>query len=123
MTDTPRAGDGDIPVTIDGEDFVLTPTFEAAKALLGREGGLVEMVRRVGTLDLNAVSEVIAHGLGYGMTKRPPKDLPQRIWRTGITDESGLTEKCIEYLHTLANGGRRPPDPNKEQEGPTQTGS
>lgn len=116
----PRAGDGDVPVTIDGEEFVLTPNFNAAKLLSARSGGILNMVDRVVKLDVEAVLDVITLGLGYGPARRPPKDLAERIWRTGMTDSTGgLADRCIEYLHILANGGRplaRDPDEEAHQD-------
>ena len=116
--DAPRIGAGDVPIKIDGEDLVLVPSFSAAKVLSARYGGLTVAIDRIGKLDVDVITDVLMLGLGYGQTRRPPADLPERIWRTGFTDESGLAARCVDYLYVLMNGGRPPARGEGDQPAP-----
>jgi hypothetical protein len=97
--------------------MVLRPTFHAARTISSRYGGTLSAAERVARLDLDVISDIIALGLGYTSSRRHPSDLPERVWRTGLSDDTGgLAEKCILFLRTLASGGR-PPRENEELEG------
>ena len=129
---TATIGAGDVPIvllTLDGvpEDFVLRPTYAAAKAVSKGAGGFLNALNRVGQMDAEFIADVVALGLGYGQTRRPPPDLGERVYRTGVSDEGhpqparpgetrqigGLGERCVEYVRVLMNGGQPP----KEDEG------
>lgn len=108
-------GAGDVPVTIDGREYVLKPTLKAAQEL-SRNNGIATAVQRCASLELDAVVQVVAAGLG-----RSTKDLAQKIYDTGIRH---VAPACITFLTNLSNGGR----PLKEEEleelkkGPTEEG-
>ena len=105
--DTPALGEGDIPITIDGEDFVLKPSFQAASQLSRQQGGIMGSIERLVKLDVDTIMQVITVGLGYGGNRPLPREMPERIWLTGFTDDSGgIVDKCVQYLRVLANGGR-----------------
>ncbi len=102
-------GAGDIPIELDGEEVVLRPTWKAAKMLSTKYDGLTAAIERIMRLDIAVVTDVIGVGLGYTTTKRPPDDLGEKVYRTGMTDDRGqLAAHCIRYLHVLAAGGRAP---------------
>jgi len=107
-TETNRSvGMGDVEIILAGEELVLKPSYRAAKTLSAKYGGLTSAIERVVRLDLDLIVDVIAIGLGYTSTKRPPEDLGQKIFETGLTDDTGLiAERCITFLRVLAAGGR-----------------
>lgn len=110
-------GLGDVPITIDGEEMVLRPSWQAAQSISRMSGGIMGAIEKVVKLDMETIIAIVQMGLGFGMGKRPPTDLAERIWRTGLTDEGGfVVERCVLYLRTLANGGR-PPSADDEQAG------
>lgn len=90
---------------------MLKPTFSAARSL-SLQGGVMKAMQRVLDGDVETVVAVISLGLGYGTaSRRAPTDLAERVWQTGISDDSGgLGERCITYLRVLLNGGRLPAD-------------
>lgn len=123
----PSLGAGDVPIKLlktDGvteEELVLRPTFGAAQTLSRQHGGYMAVIEKLSRLDLDTIVMVVTLGLGYvygggGGTRKPPTDLQERIWRTGLTDDSGgLVERCITYIRSLSGGGRLPV--NAEEEG------
>lgn len=114
-TEKPRLGAGDVRITLlkeDGtpEELVLRPSYNAARMLSAGSEGLMKLMQRVVAGDVEAAASIVSHGLGYGTgSNRGPKDLAERVWRTGLSDESGgLAERCIMYLRVLMAGGRLP---------------
>jgi hypothetical protein len=106
----PKPGATELPVIIDGEEMVLLPTFGAARAITQQFGGVHAAIERVLRADIEAVAEIVAFGLGYYLpTKKPPKDLLERIWRTGMGDDSGgVSQYCLIFLHMIMSGGKMP---------------
>lgn len=115
-------GAGDVVITLgqgdNGEELTLRPHWKAAKTLSTKYNGLSSVIERVLRLDISVVVDVIAVGLGYTSTKRPPEDLERRIYETGLTDDTGgLAERCVTYLHVLAGGGRLPDSSSDDEDG------
>lgn len=111
----PRIGAGDVSITLldpggSPEQLVLRPNYNAARTISAQSGGLLGAIERVSKLDLEVITQVITLGLGYGTSsQRGPKDLPQRIYATGLTDDTGgLAERCVLYLQVLMSGGQMP---------------
>lgn len=111
----PRLGGGDVNINLmngsgDPESFTLVPSYNAARVLSAQTGGMLKAMQRVMDGDIEAVVSIITLGLGYGMaSNRAPKDLAERVWKTGMSDETGgLGERCITYLRILMAGGRLP---------------
>lgn len=111
----PRLGVGDVKITLldqDGnpEEFVLKPSYNAARLLSAKSGGMMKTMQSVVDGDIDAVVQIISLGLGHGTsTSRGPKDLAERVWRTGLSDEAGgLAERAVTYLRVLMAGGRLP---------------
>lgn len=98
-----------VDIVIDGEEKTLTPTFGAAKIISARFGGIQPALERVARLELETATDIIALGLGYLPPDKPPKDLIEKIWRTGLTDDTGgLAGACANFLMILASGGKLP---------------
>lgn len=113
----PRLGSGDVRIRLmssEGqmEEHVLHPSYHAAKVLSAQTGGIWSAMERAAAFDVDVIASVVSLGLGYGVSERPvPKDLAERVWRTGLSDESGgLSALCIDYLRALMSGGRLPED-------------
>jgi hypothetical protein len=103
-------GAGDVPITLDGEECVLRPSSLAAQALSRQYDGLRGCIDAVLRLNMDVIVQVVAHGLGIPSGSREMKTLPEKVWRTGVTDDTGaLAERCVAYLRVLAGGGRPPP--------------
>lgn len=114
-----RTGIGDIAVELldsKGELKALTlkPSLQACQALSRINGGLVNLSSRVSALDLDSIVTVLAYGLGYGGTKRPPKDFEERVYRTGLV---ALSTPCTQFVNIVANGGKPLADKGSEPEG------
>lgn len=107
-----RIGDGNVSFKLDdGEEMVMKPSWSAAQLISQRYGGISGAVEKVIRLDIDSTIQIVLLGLGYTGTRKPPSDLAERIWRSGVTDRTGaIAEACIRYLHVLANGGRPPPE-------------
>lgn len=100
------------------EECVLRPTYAAARAIAKRYGGVRPAVEKVLQGDVEEIAVILAFGLGYtGPTapQRPPKNMAQRVWATGVSDDSGgLAELAIVFLQALQNGGRVPDEQTDE---------
>lgn len=113
-----RIGAGDVPVVIDGVEYVLKPSYHAARTISTQSGGIAGAIERVVRLDIETIISVLSLGLGYSQGNRQPKDFPDRVWRTGFTDDTGgLAERCVLYLRVLAAGGRMPKTDTEGGEG------
>lgn len=112
-----KLGGGDVPIQLDDEELVLRPTLYAAQTISRQSGGIAGAVERVLKLDFDAVLSVISIGLGYGPSKKAPADLAERIWRTGLSDDTGsLAERAVTYLRVLSAGGRLPQKEKAEED-------
>lgn len=118
----PRIGSGDVEITLldaqnQPEKFVMRPSYAAARTISGTAGGLLGAIERVARLDVDAIIQVVQLGLNQGQQQRGPKDLPERIWRTGLSDEEGgVAAQCVAFLRVLMNGGRAPPTDAHDQD-------
>lgn len=109
VKDQARAGGGNVPIVIDGEDFLLKPTYAAAKAVSSLHGGIAGTISKIVQLDVDTIVAVITAGLGHTGNRPPPKDLAERVWRSGFSDDSGsIAERCVLFCRVLASGGRMP---------------
>lgn len=99
----------EISVVIDGEEKTLVPSYGAAKAISTKYGGTMAATSEVASLNINTIVEILSLGLGHIPPNKPPADLAERIWKTGLTDDTGgLAMICIRYLRLLGSGGRIP---------------
>lgn len=102
-------GDGDVPISIDGKQFVLKPSYKACVALATGGDGLRALISRCANLELDTIHRIVAEGLG-----RNPNDLREKLYAAGLRNVSG---PCIDYLVVLSNGGRPVPK-DEDKEGP-----
>ena len=99
-------GSGNVTITLEGREFVLRPSLNACLVISRQAGGIRGAIDKVLAMDLDMIVRVIQLGLGPQAARRF-KDLPEVVFRSGLTDtSSGLMAHCIEYLGVLANGGR-----------------
>jgi hypothetical protein len=117
-------GQGDVTITIDGKDYILTPSWNAAKQISRVYGGIGRAVERCLQVDTECLTDVIFLGMGYGTNKRPPQGLDEKIWKEGFTDDTGaLVDKLVLYLRCLSRGGRLPDDAASGGDGEEGSGS
>lgn len=101
MSTKARLGAGDIEILLDGETVVLRPTLKACQAISRQADGVRGAIGRVLQYDFDAIVNVI--GLGLGWEGKDLKVLPEKVYRTGMTE---LAAPAIRYLNIVANGGR-----------------
>lgn len=97
--DKAQIGEGDVPITIEGKTYILKPSYKACSAL-ARGEGLVLLSSRCQGLEIDALTRVVAEGLG----KNPP-DLAERLYKSELM---AIRDACVVYLSVLAHGGRKP---------------
>lgn len=105
----PEIGAGDVPITIDGQEYVLKPTLRAAQELCRNEG-ITMLLTRCANLEMETLRRVIAAGLG-----RSSRDLEEKLFKTGLRNVSG---PCVDFLVNLSNGGM--PVKKEDQEPPLE---
>lgn len=116
-SDKAQLGIGSVPIMLNGSEYVLVPSLNAAKKLSRMHGGIRGAIDAVMKMDIDVITEVVELGLGPRVASTI-KDLPTLVWQSGLTDQTGrLTEHCITYLSILANGGKPiedkgPPEPD-----------
>lgn len=123
MSDSkPRLGSGDITIILNEKEYTLRPTLKAAMMLSRTSGGIRGAIDAVMQMNMDVIATVIKQGLGQHIVRQfKQEQLEEAIWETGLTDTSGgLLGKCVEYLHTLANGGR-PINQNRDEDQDPQT--
>jgi hypothetical protein len=119
-TDKPHLGAGDVPIVIDGDEYVLRPSLRAAQQISRKEGGIVGAINRVLQMDIDTVTQIVIVGIGLTEIGAKKLNLHERLWQAGMTDDSGrICDLCVKYLRILANGGRLPKD---QQDGDVDAG-
>lgn len=113
QNDVPAIGDGDVIVTIAGEDYVLKPTPRAALAISREQGGggLATAKQKVLVEDFDTIVLVICQGVG--LMPRYQKEMPAKVFETGLAELKG---PVFKYLDHLSHGGRPPRIPEDEAE-------
>lgn len=99
-------GAGNVEISLDGENVMLKPSLNACQAISRQSGGMSAAVAAVGRFDFDLIVSVVT--LGLAATGDAAKSMPDKVWRTGLTDLVGPVTK---YLMIIANGGR-PVDEN-----------
>lgn len=117
----PKLGVGDVPITLGDREVVLKPSLHAIMTISRTTGGIVGAIQRVGNLDFETVALVVTLGLGMSGNSREVRELPEKIYQSGIM---GLVPDVIRYLTILSNGGRPPPEEvaHDSENPPHQTG-
>jgi hypothetical protein len=100
MTDDNKLNDGEVAIKLNGKDCVLKPTLGAAQAVNRFFGNFTKAYQIVSDNDFDAISFVIAQGLG-----RDPKKVAEDVFNTGFLD---LKPHAVMYLVSLSNGGKSP---------------
>lgn len=106
-------GAGNVDITLDGEPAVLRPSLQAAQSISRQNGGISGAVRAVGQFDFDAIVSVVT--LGLGVTGAEAKEIPNKVWKTGLTE---LVGPVSSFLTILANGGRPISSGGEEGEDP-----
>lgn len=104
MADKPQLGDGDVEIELDGETVTLKCSLGAAIALTRAPGGLYgtgSVAERLLRCDIDTMCMVIRAGLGVGPSAI--KDLPEKVYRTGLVNVRG---ELASFIGRVANGGR-----------------
>lgn len=115
-----QLGEGTIELKLGEETVRLKPTLFAAQLISRQGGGIMGAVDRCLHLDIDTIVQVITVGMGYGTTSKPPKDIAEKIFSAGLSDDSGgVVETCVRYLRVLANGGRLPKEATEGAGGTT----
>jgi hypothetical protein len=111
VTSKARLGAGNVDIELGGETLNLRPNLKAAQTISRQTGGIRAAIEAVTNFDLDAMVTVI--GLGLGLDGKALKELPERIYETGM---GSLVAPVTRYLVILANGGRMPDDEGGEGE-------
>lgn len=107
---------GEVALDLSGEALVLRPTLRAAQAINRKFGSLADALRQVAALNLEAYTEIIK--AGSGLKDAEQRELPERVFRAGVTRLSG---PLAEFLSILLNGGRPvSPDDDLTAESPAE---
>lgn len=119
MSNKPTPGAGDVSFELynkDGglETVTMRPTLRATQYICRLSGGAIGAIEGCSRADFDLVTNIVKHGLS--LTDNGAKDLPERVWRTGILK---VAVPCIEYVTILANGGRPPEETEDAEGGPT----
>jgi hypothetical protein len=119
---SPKLGQGDVEIVIDGDIYVLKPTIQVAQQLSRRYGSLNDVIQKIGNLDFNAVVDVICLGLGSRYsTARQQNDISEKVFKTGLTDDTGgIAERCIAFVLSVMRGGKPASTVAVEPEAPTE---
>lgn len=102
----PQVGAGDVAIMLGGKEQLLRPSLTAITTLSKANGGLVNSINQCSQWNFETICFVVQTGLGLKNVKEI-RELPQLIYDAGLSDTTGgITNKCVEYLHNLARGGR-----------------
>lgn len=88
---------GDVAVTIDGQDYVLRPTYQALAEIESRTGvGLVALAGKFMNRDFGVTEAVTIVSAGIaGSGEKPPKDLGDMMIGHGVLQLAG---PILEFL-------------------------
>lgn len=103
----------EVAVVISGEERFLRPTLRAAIAVSRRFGGFLAAFQKIGGLDLEAATHIVAAGLD----KRDPdeiKEIEKAVFEHGV---ALLVEPLSRFVEILSNGGREPGKEPEEKDG------
>jgi hypothetical protein len=106
-------GDGEVTLSLNGQDVTLRPTLRAAKAINSQYGGFVGIYQRIAGLDMAAYVAVIAAGLGKS-TAAEIELIEEGVFREGMEN---LAKPIGEFVTALASGGRRKDPAEDEADG------
>lgn len=102
-------GEGDVILTLDGEEVVLKPTLSACLTISRMNNGIRNTLNRVMELDFDTLVKVIAAGIGKPVTK----ELQEAVYKTGVY----VVGTPVMRFITVINNGGRPPVERDDNEG------
>jgi hypothetical protein len=97
-----RINSGEVEIRFEDEDLVLRPTLRAATTISRQFNGFA--AARAALVAEQFDSVVFILKLGLNLSDRDARDLPDRVYKNGITAE--LLIPLIKYVAVLGNGGR-----------------
>lgn len=106
MKNISRITSGEIQVILNEEDLILVPSIKAFNMINRQFDGLANA--RAALVRENSDAVVFVLRLGLNLSDRDARDLPDRVYKNGITAE--LLIPLIKYVAILGNGGRPLPD-------------
>jgi hypothetical protein len=96
-----KINEGDVTISLNGEDIVLRPTLKALSAI-SSNGGLGVVRQQIVDQNFSTITSVIIHGANLaGM--RGGKDVPEAVFKNGLSTE--LLVGLLNYVGVLGNGG------------------
>ena len=101
---------GTVTVTLGDEEYTLTPTLKAVRAIESRFGGLRGASQAITALSIEGCAIILV--AGAGLNEKAAKAVPEKIWEHGILDAAPQLNK---YLVALYNP--RGKDPGNDQAG------
>ncbi len=101
-----RINSGEIPAIFEEQEVILKPTLRAASTISRNFSGFAAARQALVAEQMDAVVFILR--LGLNLSDRDARDLPERVYKNGITAE--LLIPLIKYVAVLGNGGRPLPD-------------
>lgn len=102
---------GEVTISLDGEDLVLKPTVRAAMAVNNLFDGFANANAALGRA--NMISAIAVIRIGANLSEKDARDLDERVYAE-MGRESGawasLLVGLIRYVAILQNGGKPLPD-------------
>lgn len=92
-------GEGDVPITIKGEELYLRPTLGACLTISRMSGGMQKTMDRLMSLDVDALVQVIAAGLGKPVTR----ELQAAVYESGLFV---IRIPAMRFITVINNGGK-----------------
>lgn len=93
---------GTVTIKLGEEEVVLTPSLVVAQAVSRYCEGYTEAFRKVGAVDLDAITFIVAEGMGKS-DARSRKEVANRIYEAGVVNLAGPVS---QFLSLLVNGGK-----------------
>ena len=88
---------GTVTVTLGDEEFTLTPTLKAVRAIESRFGGLRGASQTITALSVDGCAIILA--AGAGLDDKAAKAVPEKIWLHGVLDASTQLNKYLVALY------------------------
>lgn len=101
---------GTVVVKLGDEEFTLTPTLKAVRAIESRFGGLRGASQAINALSIDGCAAILV--AGAGLDEKTAKAVPEQVWQHGVLDAS---TQLNAYLVSLYNP--RGKDAGNEQAG------
>lgn len=112
---TVPARKGELAITLAGEAVTLRATLRAAQMVNDGCGGFRGALEGIARFDLNAVTLVVAAGIG-AKDQAAVDDVGRKVFSTGLGD---LAAPTTRFVTMLMNGGR---DPGEKADDATSKG-